>query len=131
MDSEEVGGEAVNAFDGNPRTIWHTEWKKKSPRPPHEIQIDLGQTHNINGFRYLPRQDGSSDGRIRLFEIYVSNDGQTWNGPVATGSFPNSRSEKEILFNATPGRYFRLRALSEVKGNPWITVAEINVLSFQ
>ncbi|MGD9247105.1 MAG: fibronectin type III domain-containing protein, partial [Desulfobacteraceae bacterium] len=40
VDSEELVGEdgaAVNAFDGNPDTIWHTEWRYSTPTHPHEL----------------------------------------------------------------------------------------------
>ena len=39
--------------------------------------------------------------------------------------------EKEVLFTPVTGQYIRLRATSEVNGNPWTTVAEINVLGYQ
>ncbi len=53
-DSQELIGEngtATNAFDGNPATIWHTEWFRANPPCPHEIQIDLGYTYYVDGFR--------------------------------------------------------------------------------
>jgi hypothetical protein len=50
---ESVGedGSAINAFDGNPDTHWHSEWLSSNPAPPHEIQIDLGSARPIHGFR--------------------------------------------------------------------------------
>jgi len=54
VDSEELVGEngaAVNSFDGNPLTIWHTEWKVQQPLPPHEIQLDLGAVYALSGLR--------------------------------------------------------------------------------
>jgi len=57
VDSEELVGEdgaAVNAFDGDVNTFWHTKWLgNPDPPPPHEIQIDLGDVYDIDGFRYL------------------------------------------------------------------------------
>ena len=131
VDSEETVGEngvAENAFDGSSGTFWHTQWKGVSPPPPHEIQIDLGGNYTIDGFRYLPRQDGGVNGTIRNYEFYVSGDGTNWGSPVASGAFANTTAEKEILFSAKGGRYVRLRALSEVNGNPWTSVAELKVL---
>jgi lysophospholipase L1-like esterase len=131
VDSEETVGEngvAENAFDGSAGTFWHTQWKGGSPPPPHEIQIDLAGNYNIDGFRYLPRQDADVNGTIRNYEFYVSGDGINWGSPVASGAFANTKAEKEVLFNAKSGRYVRLRALSEVNGKPWTSVAELNVL---
>ncbi len=131
VDSEEAVGEngvAENAFDGSAGTIWHTQWVGGNPPPPHEIQIDLAGNYNIEGFRYLPRQDGGVNGTIRNYEFYVSGDGINWGSPVASGAFPNTLAEKEVLFSAKAGRYVRLRALSEVNGNPWTSVADLKVL---
>lgn len=130
VDSEEVvgeDGEAENAFDGLPQTFWHTQWFTANPRHPHELQIDLGAAYNLTGFRYLPRQDGSPNGGIAQFELYVSADGVNWGSAVATGVFANSAAEKTVSFTAKTGRYVRLRALSEVNGNPWTSVAEFNL----
>jgi len=51
---------AVNSFDGNPATFWHTQWCPLVAPLPHEIEINLGASYNISGFTYLPRQDGCS-----------------------------------------------------------------------
>jgi lysophospholipase L1-like esterase len=115
VDSEEKVGEngvAVNAFDGSAGTFWHTQWKGGSIPPPHEIQIDLSGNYNIDGFRYLPRQD-SWNGTIRNYEFYVSVDGVTWGSSVASGAFANTMAEKEVLFTTKSGRYVRLRALND------------------
>ncbi len=129
VDSEELDGElrpATDSFDGNPATYWHTLWFE-SPHP-HEIQIDLGNNYDVNGFRYLPRQDGSWNGDINEYEFYVSSNGVNWGTAMATGNFINDKTEKEILFTSKTGRYVRLVALSEVNGNDWTSMAELNVL---
>jgi len=131
VDSEEAVGEngvAENAFDGVTGTIWHTKWYGGSPSPPHEIQIDLGGSYTIGGFRYLPRQDGGVNGGIARYEFYVSADGLNWGTAVAAGTFAKTAAEKEVLFPDKPGRFVRLRALSEVNGKPWTSIAELNVL---
>jgi lysophospholipase L1-like esterase len=128
VDSSQGSYPGVNAFDGNTGTMWHTQYSGGSPPPPHEIQIDLGGEYDINGFRYLPRQDGSANGRIRQYEFYISTDGTDWGSPAATGIFANNATEKQVSFTLIRGRYVRLRALSEVNGKPWTSVAELNVL---
>ncbi|WP_456246320.1 discoidin domain-containing protein [Longispora urticae] len=135
VDSQETTGEngaATNAFDGDPATYWHTAWSGGNPPPPHEIQIDLGATHTLTQFGYLPRQGGGTgavNGRISNYEVYVSTDGTTWGTPVATGTFADDATEKQITFTPKAGRYLRLRALSEVNGNPWTSAAELTVSS--
>ena len=130
-DSEELTGEdgaASNAFDGDPATYWVTQWKGGSPTPPHELQISLGGRYTISGLRYLPRQDGSDNGRIRQYEIYVSTDGANWGTAVASGTFADTAAEQEVLFAPVPATHVRLVALNSYDGDPWTAVAEINVL---
>jgi|GEM_PF-475013 len=143
VDSQETGcynGAAVNSFDGNNNTMWHTQFCPSSPPPPHEIQINLGASYNISGFRYLPRQDGCANGWISQYEFYVSVDGVNWGAPVSTGTFNYGTASTscpgasvlpalQILFTTTTGQYVRLRALSEVNGNPWTSMAELNILA--
>jgi hypothetical protein len=131
VDSQETtceNGAGVNAFDNNNAKFWHTRWCGGDTPLPHEIQINLGGSYSIDGFRYLPRQDGSANGRIGQYEFYVSTDGVSWGSAVATGTFANTATEKEVRFTATAGRFARFRALTEVNGNPWTSMAEINVL---
>ena len=129
-DSEELVGEngaAINAFDGNNNTIWHTEWRAQDPVHPHEIQIDLGAVYLVDGFRYLPRQDTYANGRIGNYEFYVSMDGKQWTNPAASGSFANDRSSKSVSFAPVKGQFVRLIARDEANGKPWTSMAELNV----
>ena len=108
---------------------------------PHEIQINLGASYNLTAFRYLAQQDGSSCGWIKQYEFYVSTDGLNWGSPVASrqlrlrrltqacfGPGASLPPAQQIAFPQTTGQYIRLRAISEIRGNPWTAVAELNVL---
>jgi hypothetical protein len=138
VDSEELTGEAdaaINSFDGDPDTFWHTHWTGGADPLPHEIQIDLGATYNIAGFRYLPRQEPDSyHGIVAEYEFYVSTDGSNWGAAVANGTFADNNLEKEVQFSATNGRYIRFRGLSEIPlsdTNTFTSAAEINVLAIE
>ena len=88
-DSEELAlgsGAAANAIDGDPTTIWHTEWKTALPRPPHHFIIDMGAPQRLSALRYLPRP-GGTNGTIGEYKVYVSADGVSWGTAVATGDF--------------------------------------------
>ncbi|EDP70380.1 galactose oxidase-related protein [Flavobacteriales bacterium ALC-1] len=130
VDSEElnVGNAATNALDGDPATIWHTEWVNSNPPPPHEIQLDLGENSFVSGFTYLPRQAAQQNGRVANYEIYVSNSTTNWGAPVSTGTWANDQALKTVNFPAVQARYLRFVALSEVNGNPWAAAAEIDVI---
>ncbi len=134
VDSEETAStnwEGANAFDGLDNTLWHTRWSDVNPDDPHphEIQIDMGLTKDIDGFQYLPRQDGSENGRIKNYEFYISSDGSNWGAAVASGTWAyTDASVKEVSFPTVAGRYVRLRSTSEINSGAWTSAAEINVL---
>ena len=51
VDSERPGYPAVNAFDGSTYTMWQTATNGVHPHP-HEIQIDLGASYDVEGLQY-------------------------------------------------------------------------------
>lgn len=130
VDSQETtneNGAAANAIDGNNSSMWHTAWSGSTV--PHEIQIDMGATHQVAGLSYVPRQDAGVNGGIAGYELYVSADGTNWGMAVKTGTFDSSKAEKVATFPAKSGRYLRLRATTEINGGPWTSAAEIGALS--
>ncbi len=122
------GRPAPQAFDGDANTMWHTQWSPSHAPIPHEIQINLGDSFTIGGFRYLPRQEGGINGTIADYEFYVSSDGSNWGSPITTGTFANNTDEKEVKFANVDARYVRLRATREVNNNSWSSMAEITLL---
>ena len=60
VDSQNGGYEGSRALDGNPGTMWHTQFSDANPAPPHEITVDLGAAYPIKGIAYLPRTGGSN-----------------------------------------------------------------------
>lgn len=130
-DSEELIGEdgsVDNVLDGDEWTIWHTQWYGSSPQHPHEVIIDLGSSYDVQGLSYLPRQDDHENGMIAGYAIYVSQDGSNWGNPVRTGTWSDTKEEKTVFFEGTPGRYVMLVAISDVNGHAWSSAAEINII---
>jgi hypothetical protein len=131
VDSEETAGgdnKGVNAADGNPDTFWHTQWQGGQPAHPHEIILQLDPPHDIGGLSYLPRQDGSRNGQIRDYEIYVSGDGREFGKPVKQGAFSHGKGTKFTLFDAKKCAFVKLVALSAVDGGPFTSAAEFGVI---
>ena len=131
VDSQETEGEhtpATNALDGDPATWWGTAWSASSPAYPHHVTLDLGDSHTLKEFKYLPRQNHTND-RIKDYEVYVSADGQSWGQPVAKGTWPNSADEQTVPLGGRTAQFIKLVALSSVNGQPWAGAAELNVLT--
>lgn len=72
-DSEDMDGvnrSADKTFDLQESTYWQTV----SGTPfPHAVVIDLGASHSISGFQYLPRMETGVPGGIKNFRIYVKD----------------------------------------------------------
>jgi hypothetical protein len=115
------------ALDGEPGTFWHTEYVGANPGYPHEFVIDLGKKQTVGGLIYVPRTDGNSNGRVREYEVYVSQDGKQWGKPLAKGRWTNDATTKYASLSPTPARYVKLRGLGEVNGQPYMSAAEIGV----
>ncbi|WKT39909.1 Coagulation factor 5/8 C-terminal domain [Fusarium oxysporum f. sp. vasinfectum] len=126
-DSVHEGDDCKNAIDGNGDTMWHTQWEGSEPAPPHSITVDMKKSYNVNGISMLPRQDGSQNGYIAQHQIFLSKDGKTWGSPVAYGNWYNDWTVKYANFDTQPARYVKLVALTEANGNPWTSIAELNV----
>jgi hypothetical protein len=90
--------------------------------------VDLGNLYRIYDFTYLNRQDGEN-GRIKSYELYISEDNVDWGEPVSTGEFVNTAAPQALEFpEGIVGRYWRMVGLSEVNGNPWASAAEFSMV---
>lgn len=130
--SEETKSEdtpASNLVDGDPETFWHTGWSVTVIKYPHWVDFDASETKTMKGFTYLPRQNGAN-GRVKDYEIYVSQDGKNWGEPVCKGSFDKSTDVKRVLFSKpVKARYIRFQALSAQNGSEYAGGAEFTLIA--
>ena len=133
VDSEETAGadnSAARAIDGDSSTFWHTRWNADQHQP-HTITVDMGKTHRIGGFTYLPRQDGLLNGVVEKYRFEISTDGITWITNIANGSFANIQNNpslQEVSFAPVNARYFRFTSLQTIWNSGWTSAAEISVV---
>ncbi len=121
-------GDPANVLDENNETFWHSRWPKKPSSFPHRLVVDFGRPLTITAVTCLPQQGKNSNGRIKDYEIHLSDDGKKWGAPVAAGSFNNSASEQIVKLAApATGRYLKFTALSEVSGQNFASMAELDV----
>ncbi|MBN2448746.1 MAG: sulfatase-like hydrolase/transferase [Lentisphaeria bacterium] len=119
---------ARHAVDGDPNTIWHSAWQGQALPHPHELVLDLGRSYTVTGFRYLARQDDGWNGALKECEFFVGERPDGFGEPVIRAAFTKTRQSQEATCAPVRGRYVLLRALSEVNGGPWASVAEIGVI---
>jgi len=133
VDSEETAGgdnAAANAIDGKSSTFWHTRWNDDLALP-HHLTVDMGVSHRIAGFTYLPRQDDILNGTPERYQFETSVDGANWTTNIVSGTFANIRNNPSLQvvpFAPVDARFFRFTALREIYRNGWTSAAEISVV---
>ncbi|MFB2121585.1 alpha-L-fucosidase [Parapedobacter sp. 2B3] len=123
------GGDPALAIDGRDDTFWLTA----DTDLPQQVTIDMGHTHTLTGFSYLPRQDGDATGLVSRYTFATSSDGDAWK-TIATGEFSNIVANPITQYVAFDGgakaRYFRFTvhatANAAGKRSP-VSIAEFNI----
>ncbi|WP_075344041.1 discoidin domain-containing protein [Tenacibaculum agarivorans] len=112
------------AADGNPNTYWHSNWYDDNTSHPHFIAIDLGEEKELVGFSYQGRQSGTT-GMVKEYILFGWN-GSNWE-QLSAGELQKSTLKQSADFKQFKTRYLYFRALSEVDGKRWASVAEFSV----
>jgi len=115
---------AANVFDNNINTIWNTNYTNGVDVYPHEMVIDLGANYDISGFMCVPRQDRSPN-VISDFQLFLSEDGENWNKPVASGRMSYW---SELYFPVKNARYMKLVGRSDIFGTRFASAAELRLM---
>ena len=75
------------------------------------------------------RQDGNPNGWIRGYEVFVSEDGESWGEPRARGEFEQTADPKTVRFSEPAiCRFVKLVARSAFDEQPFASLAELEVL---
>ena len=125
-------GPARYATDNDESTKWHTLWdpQQNAGYKDHWLQLELDDVYMVSGFKYLPRQDKSTNGDISRYQILVSMDGEEWT-LAAEGNFEAGKEWKEISFEEQQAKYVRLQSLESGSDQPnkqFSAAAEVRVL---
>ena len=126
-DSEDDGYEAFRAMDGDPKSMWHTQWRGANPPLPHTLTVDLTDEYEITGFTVTPRTD-NYNGVIRQFEFFLTNDQKQFDNVVFSGEFPREQKPQTVRFDKpAKGRYFVLKVLSEHGDGRYASIAGLEL----
>ncbi|UNK21087.1 M60 family metallopeptidase [Paenibacillus sp. N3/727] len=126
--SQETSSEnnaAAYAFDGNPDSIWHSEWNKPN-QFPYNITAKYLNPSTFSKLTYLPRQTGGENGIITNYKILTSLDGVTFN-EIATGTWAKDNTEKTVTFTPTLAKYVRLEVPQGGGTNGFASASEIKI----
>lgn len=119
---------ASNTIDDDNATFWHTEWTPGNPPYPHEIIYKSLSIEEFAAFSYLPRQDGSSNGRVANYEVYGSDDNKaTWT-LLKSGTLANQSAIQVVSFDQTMDcDYIKFKMLSEQNGGFYASMSEFGL----
>ena len=122
------GNVAANLLDGDPATFWHSRWQPQNDPMPHELIVDLGRELTLRGVTCLPRQD-QSNGRIAGAEVFAAQRSDDWVSPVAELRGGDNAQLMTVLFpQPVTARFLRLLVKSEVRDQPFASLAELDII---
>ena len=117
------------AIDGDPLTVWHSQFSGGLAKHPHSLVLDLGRARTITGIRYLARQDTGWNGAFGKTAFSVSSSPDQFPSPLMTKTFEKTRGVQSANFDRpVQGRYLQIEVLSEVNGGAWASAADIGVI---
>lgn len=119
-------GPVGNVLDGDIDTIWHTDYTNSAAPYPHWVTLALAGPSTVDGFGYLGRQSGGQNGRVKGYEVAVSDDGATWT-TVASGALVDSPAIQVASFTPVTASFVRFTATSALNGQPFAAAAEMRV----
>ncbi len=123
-------GDPIHIADGDPDTIWHSQYGVTMGNFPHSVTIDLGRDTTATGVSLLGRRVGVN-GRVKDFTFEVSSDGKSWTR-VVYGTLYNSADWQTFTFETPVAlRYWRFTALNSHYKNDFGSMAEIRLESAQ
>lgn len=123
--SEESTGSAGKAIDGKTDTFWHSSWTPN--QYPYNLTLELGDTRTISQLAYLPRQDGSENGRILAYNIYTSVDGVKYD-KISSGTWENNSDKKNATFDPITAKYVKMEVTNGQNG--FASAAEVDIWGY-
>ena len=124
------GHEPEKMLDGDPATFWHTRFKPDFAPQPHFVILRVPVGKPIAGLAYTPRSE--PNGRVLGYGVSVSDDGKSWEAPIAKGRLnAESVAEQKIEFPApTTKRLIKFEVTDAVSagGQAIAAIGELDVL---
>ncbi|GAA4899409.1 hypothetical protein GCM10025789_17030 [Tessaracoccus lubricantis] len=128
----------ASAFiDGNGNTIWHNDWNSTTNvNFPFTVSVDLGGAKAFDGFSYLTRQDGSTNGRVKRYELLAGTSAAdavvVSHGDLAWASGTDKAIKYVALPSGVTASYVAFRVLDANSGSrAWASGAELTLYQGQ
>ena len=124
------------AFDNNPNTRWHSNWKTAQDKVADKdgngatketitAEINFDQPYDINTFSFTPRTDSAS-GYVLKASVYVKNtaDGE-WKSVGEDLTFANNGDKKNVKFERQP--VAGVKFIAKQSNDGWVAVSEFDI----
>jgi hypothetical protein len=120
-----------NLFDGDPTTIWHSDWENRSLGYPYAVTLKFAQPAIVRAVNFQPRQDNLSNGRVKSVKIETSSDGKAWQTTVPAATLKNTTEWQSVtLGTAAKCGYLRITLLApQNPSESFASFAEISITS--
>ncbi len=119
---------AALAIDGDPATLWHSDWRDADASLPITLTLDLQQPTAVAGVRLRNRAD-NRNGRVKNFHLEISADGDRWRPITGPTALPDGGAPESILFpEPMKLRALRFIARSSHTGTPLASLAEFEII---
>lgn len=129
------GAEAARAFDGDPKTDWHSNYAGGQERPPHWLGLEFGKPFRLTTIRYTPRQSGFTNGVAKAYRVEVRQPGGEWETAAkgeTTADFANNRTPLDVALPApVAAEAFRFVIESDWSGGGFGTAGEVEAVGFK
>lgn len=130
--SEHGGASAAAAFDGNPKTDWHSRYGNNQAKAPHWLGLAFAEPVEMKGLRYLPRQGGFTNGVAKKYRLELRRPGADWEVVQAGQTdrvVADKREALEISFEKPEMvEAFRMVIESDWSGGGFGTAAEVEAI---
>jgi len=119
---------AAAALDGDPATIWHSDWESGAAGQPITYTLDMQEPALIAGLQLANRRD-NPNGRIKDFRCEISVDGKRWLAYGKPGRLPNHDQATDHRFDQpVKARFIRILADSSHGPGRHASLAEIQII---
>lgn len=133
VSSFQEGMEKERMQDGSNRTFWHTRFKPTVAKPPHYVIVENPRGAEIEGLSFATWSGGNGNGLVKAFEIYFSDDGESWGARVMEGGLETKRTfEQPIVFpQRTRSRFIKFLVTDAVSldGKSIASIGKLDVLT--
>ena len=133
MSSFQAGMEKEKMQDGSNLTFWHTRFNPTVAKPPHYVILENPGGAEIAGLSFATWQGGNGNGLVKAYEIYFSDDGESWGEKVMAGGLDvRLANEQPIVFpHETSRRFIKFLVTDAVSldGKSIASVGKLDVLT--